>query len=252
MAQRLDVIAHRGARRTHPENTLAAFEAAARAGADGIEFDVQLSGDGVPVVMHDATVDRTTDGAGRVDELTAADLGRLDAGSWFSSEFRSEAVPTLDAVLDWAHTNTLTLHIELKDGPTMRGDGLANAVTETLERADLSHRAVLSSYNHARLVEARAREPQLRTAILYDFGLYEPWDYVRSLGASAIHCRWDWTDASLVQRARAHAIAVRAFGADDEHALHAMLHGAGAGVITPEPELALGIRARVRDAAREA
>lgn len=245
MADSLDVIAHRGARRTHPENTMAAFEAAASLGADGIEFDVQLARDGTPVVMHDETVDRTTDGTGRVDELTAIELARLDAGGWLGQEFAGEGVPFLLEVLEWARGNALTLHVELKDGPTMSGDGLAGAVVSALERTGMAERAVLSSYHHRRLVEAQAQRPDVRTAVLYDFGLHEPWDYVRSLGATGIHCRWDWVDESLVGSARARGIDVRAFGAEDESALWTVLQS-GAGVITPEPALALEIRARLQ------
>lgn len=243
MTAHLDVIGHRGLRRHAPENTIAAFEAAAELGVDGVEFDVQLTRDGVPVVLHDETVDRTTDGTGRVDGLTAAELARLDAGSWFSEGFRGEPVPTLADVLDWARTNTLTLHLELKDAPTMSGDGLVGAVAAAVEDAALWERTILSSYQHERLVEASRFRPGVRTAILFDFGLYEPWDYVRSVGAGAIHCRWDWVDVALVTAAQEQGIAVRAFGAGDPAALERVLCMAGADVITPEPAVALALRA---------
>ena len=98
-------IAHRGFSAAAPENTSVAVRKGMAVGADGCEFDVRLSRDGVVVLMHDATVDRTTDGTGRVAELTLADLRRLDAGSWKDAEFRGERVPTLGEALSMMPRN---------------------------------------------------------------------------------------------------------------------------------------------------
>src|SRR5690242_19186833 len=92
------VFAHRGASAYAPENTLAAFELARRQGAPAIEFDAKLSSDGRVVIIHDQTLERTTDGAGRVRDLSLAALRELDAGSWLSAQFRGEKIPTLDEV----------------------------------------------------------------------------------------------------------------------------------------------------------
>src|SRR6056297_841327 len=96
---RFFIWAHRGASAVAPENTLAAFTAALQAGADGIELDVHLTRDGVPVVMHDETVDRTTNGSGRIRDLSHAEIDDLDAGSWFGPRWRGEKIPTLEKVL---------------------------------------------------------------------------------------------------------------------------------------------------------
>ncbi|HET7089154.1 MAG TPA: glycerophosphodiester phosphodiesterase family protein, partial [Anaerolineae bacterium] len=93
-------LAHRGASAYAPENTLAAFRLAAEMGADGLEIDAKLSRDGAIVILHDATVDRTTSGSGRVSDLTLSQLKSLDAGSKFRSRFAGEHVPTLDEVID--------------------------------------------------------------------------------------------------------------------------------------------------------
>ena len=92
-------MAHRGARRGAPENTMAAFRLAAEMGADGLELDAQLCKDGEAVVIHDFTVDRTTDGRGRVKDFTLAELPTLEAGEWYAAEFAGQRVPTLDQVL---------------------------------------------------------------------------------------------------------------------------------------------------------
>src|SRR5690242_19713635 len=99
MPKRTQVYAHRGAKTVAPENTIPAFQEAIAQGADGIELDVQRSKDGILVVMHNFTVDETTNGKGRVADLTAAELGKLDAGSHFNAKFSNTGVPTLEEVL---------------------------------------------------------------------------------------------------------------------------------------------------------
>ena len=107
------ICAHRGASNTHPENTIAAFKEAISLGAHMIEFDVRLSKDKKLVIIHDATVDRTTNGNGKVAELTLAELKVLDAGSWKSSEFEGEKIPTLEEVLKIMPKNTwLNIHLK--------------------------------------------------------------------------------------------------------------------------------------------
>lgn len=107
------LCAHRGAMKTHPENTIPAFRAAVKAGAQMIEFDVWLTSDNKMVVLHDATVDRTTDGKGKVADLKLAEIRKLDAGSWKSSEFTGIRIPTLKEVLDMMPYNIwLNIHIK--------------------------------------------------------------------------------------------------------------------------------------------
>lgn len=110
------LCAHRGDMSTHPENTLAAFHKAILHGAQMIEFDVQLSRDKIPVIMHDATVNRTTDGRGRISDLTLAEIRALDAGSWMGAEFAGERVPTLTEALRIMPANVwLNLHLKSED-----------------------------------------------------------------------------------------------------------------------------------------
>ena len=93
------IFAHRGSKGTHPENTLASFKEAVRVGSDGIELDVHLTKDGHLVVIHDETVDRTTNGTGEIRSLTLAEIKELDAGSWFHNKYAGEKIPTLEEVL---------------------------------------------------------------------------------------------------------------------------------------------------------
>ncbi len=108
------IYAHRGASKAAPENTMPAFELAAKQGADGIETDVQLTKDQIPVLIHDENVRRTTDGIGFVQDYTYKELQELDAGSWFSSTYSNTTIPTLDQLLAWNKKKKLKLNIELK------------------------------------------------------------------------------------------------------------------------------------------
>jgi glycerophosphoryl diester phosphodiesterase len=158
-------IAHRGASRAAPGNTLAAFRLAADMGADGIEFDVHVSADGVPVVIHDFTVDRTTDGTGAVSSLTVAQLQQLDAGSTFGPAFAGERIPTLDQVLDRVDERLL-LNIELK-AAGWRDTGLEQAVVRRVLKRGLEGRCLLSSFNPLALRRASQLAPNLLTALIY-------------------------------------------------------------------------------------
>src|SRR5256712_11990174 len=115
------VIGHRGASGHAPENTLAAFGKAVSLGAAFIETDLQLSRDAHFVAIHDATVNRTTNGKGTVHDLTLAELRQLDAGSWFGSEFAGERIPTLEEILQFSNKNDVVFYLELKPGGSSGG-----------------------------------------------------------------------------------------------------------------------------------
>src|SRR5207247_1736958 len=110
------IVGHRGAMGYAPENTFASYERAVALGVDAVECDVHLSADGVPVVIHDHTLDRTTDGRGPVRDHTLEQLKRLDAGAWRGAEFAGQRLPTLDELLGWC-ASRVPLPIELKNGP---------------------------------------------------------------------------------------------------------------------------------------
>src|SRR5438045_6248035 len=116
------VIAHRGAWGNSPENTMAAFKEAVALGATFIETDLQLSRDARFVAIHDATVNRTTNGQGAVHDMTLADLRRLDAGSWFGSEFAGERIPTLVEILEFSKKNGVVFYLEIKPGSAWGGE----------------------------------------------------------------------------------------------------------------------------------
>jgi glycerophosphoryl diester phosphodiesterase len=152
--------AHRGASALAPENTMAAFSLAEAIGADGIELDVHLTADGIPVVLHDETVDRTTDGHGPVSGYSLDALRLLDAGSWFHADFSGERLPTLEEVLFWIE-GRLRLNIEIKTAAA------GQAVLDLLAHYP-QVRPLISSFDHGLLSDLRRQAPSVSLGFLSD------------------------------------------------------------------------------------
>ncbi len=158
------VIAHRGASADAPENTIVAFELALEQGADGIELDVHLSADEHPVVIHDFTLERTTDGAGPVSEHTVRELKRLDAGGWRDRRFRGQRVQTLQEVLE-RFRDRARFWVELKGGSALY-PGIEDRVVSLLEIYDVVDRALVQSFDHEAIARIRATSPEIRVGAL--------------------------------------------------------------------------------------
>lgn len=180
----LEVIAHRGASGAAPENTLAAFRRAVAMGAAMIELDVQLSRDREVVVIHDDTVDRTTDGRGPVAALDYRTLRRLDAGSWFGREFAGERIPSLAEVLAEV---PIALNVELKAGG---GADLARRVYDTVRNAGALERVVFSSFEDDALRRLRNLDRDIDLAVLRSRGtIGHARRAAQRVAATALHLR---------------------------------------------------------------
>ena len=212
------VVGHRGALALAPENTIAALEAGVRCGVDLVEFDVQRTADGVPVVIHDETLERTTSGAGRVRERTLAQIQALDAGRWFGQGFAGERVPSLDELLDWAASRTVGLMLELKQpvpgSGEPRDDELVPAVLETVRSHRLLERTLFISFDHPSIAWLLALEPSARSALLSDGpALVDPLAPARAVsGTLGLHVRWRWVSKELCDTAHAAGLHVHAWG----------------------------------------
>lgn len=159
------IIGHRGAMGHAPENTLASFKKGMELGADVLEFDVHLSRDGVIVVMHDAVVNRTTDGSGLISEMTLSELKQLDAGSWFGREFAGERIPTLEETLEWV-AGRIDLAIEIK-GRQKPQEGIERAVVEMIRAHEMVDKTMVISFHHPSVRAVKKIEPGIATGILY-------------------------------------------------------------------------------------
>ncbi len=211
------MVAHRGAGRLAPENTLAAIRLGRSFGYRMIEVDVKLSGDGVAFLLHDATLDRTTSGTGRA-ELPWAELSRLDAGAWHSPAYVGEPIPTLLAVARWCAANEVACNIEIKPMP---GRERETGAAVALDAADFwrgqAVQPMLSSFSMAALLAAREAVPALARAHLFDRGaLPGDWaDRLERLECAALDC--DYRDATpeVVALAHRQGLAVMTYTAND-------------------------------------
>lgn len=173
-------VAHRGYSSVAPENTLAAVAAGMRTGAEYVEIDVHTTADGLPVVLHDQTVDRTTEGSGDVAVLPGAQVTALDAGSWFSPAFAGQNLPTFAQVLDLLETGSSTLLLELK-GPETSAE--VERVVDMVVEAGLEDRVVLQSFDVAALRSAREHAPQIPRGLLRGSLDADPVAVAQDLGA---------------------------------------------------------------------
>lgn len=227
------ILGHRGAMGLAPENTLPSFRKAIEASADGVEFDVQLSADGVPVVIHDEKVDRTTDGRGKVNELSVRELEKLDAGRFFSDKFVETRLPLLKEVLEVIQGMDI-INLELKNG-NVRYEGMEEKVIEMTREFGVFDKTVFSSFNHYSLKKLKEIEPAARTGVLYMAGIYQPWEYARKLGAEAIHPYYAAVVPDIVEECHKQEMAVNVFGVNESETIRKLLMMGVDAIITDYP-----------------
>jgi glycerophosphoryl diester phosphodiesterase len=210
-------IAHRGAGRLAPENTLAAFRLGAAHGYAAFECDVKLSADGVPFLLHDATLERTTDGMGVAGERPWAELSRLDAGSWHGRAWAGEPIPTFDAIASFCLRNGHALNIEIKPTPGQERLTGEVAAREAARRwAGQATPPLLSSFKPEALEGARAAAPGLPRALLLD-SLHEGWfEQAQALGCVAVVANFNVYQRDMVERLHAAGLWALAYTVNDE------------------------------------
>lgn len=214
LAGRTLVFGHRGAKADAPMNTIPAFELALAQGADGIELDVHRSKDGALVIVHDFTVDETTDGEGAVKDMTLAELKSLDAGRWFDARFTGVTIPTLDEVFE-AVGNKLYINVEIKS-ISPETDGIEALVAETITRHNMGSRVLLSSFNPLALRRFRDHLPDVPIGFLYQRGEYEDiWGLMDHMPHEARHPHETMIDAAYMQWARENGFCVNTWTVND-------------------------------------
>lgn len=235
------VYAHRGASSAAPENTLVSDEVARRAGAEWIEDDVQPSRDGVPYVLHDDTVDRTTDGTGRIRDLTAAQLDALDAGSWFAPSYAGTRLPTLAAQLEDLRTRGGRLLLEIK-GPHTREE-VARIVREVRDHG-MTDRVLVQSFEVDALRLTRELAPELPLALLRSTLDADPVATARDLRLAAYNPSDDALSArpGVVRELHAAGVAVNVWTVDRPDRWKALTAAGVDGIITNRPAELAGWR----------
>lgn len=234
------IIAHRGFSSKYPENSMLSFIKAAEVGADGIEIDVHLSKDKVPVVIHDETVNRTTYKKGYVKDNTLAWLKSANkSNSIFKKDL--EPIPTLKEVLEWIMPTNLILNIEFKNDK-IDYEGIENIVIDMIRRYKMEDRVILSSFNHCSLKVCMDIDNTIETAVLYSENMFQPWNYAKSLHATAIHPNRKFTTADLIIESQKSDIAVRPWTVNEPKTMKQFIELNCAGIITDDPERAFKIR----------
>lgn len=236
------VIAHRGASAYAPENTLAAFRLAADQGAHAIELDAKLSADGIVVVHHDLTLDRTTNGSGPLSQFTAAELTALDAGAKFDPQFQGEPLPTLEQVFDAVGQKVL-INVELTNY-AHPGDDLVAKTVDLVRRFSLESRVIFSSFLPHNLAKAGRLLPESKRAMLSQPGL-RGW-LARSFltlrsAPQALHPYFSDVTAGSVAHEHRRGRLVNPWTVNDPAELRRLSEAGVDGLITDDPPAALRV-----------
>ena len=214
-------VAHRGASRDAPENTLAAFRLALDLGARALECDARRSRDGYLVVMHDQAVDRTTDGRGTVESLTLDEIRRFDAGRWFGAQFAGERIPLLEEVLQLARGRAV-VKLEIKNDPTPSA-GIEQQIVDLVHRLGMAGEVLVMSFDHECIRTVHALAPHLATGIIYTARLADAPGAARAAGADALCPNWCYVSRRDVDGAHTAGLRISVWTVDDENALRGCL-----------------------------
>ncbi|MFC7320779.1 glycerophosphodiester phosphodiesterase [Halobacillus campisalis] len=204
------IYAHRGASNLAPENTMPAFQLACESGAEGIEIDVQLTKDRVPVIIHDENVRRTTNGTGLVQEYTCEQIKKLDAGSWYSTKFSDCSIVTLDEFLCWFKTLPMLLNLELKTN-VIEYKGIERLVYDALQSHQMLDRTVISSFNFNSIKTINEIDPHVQTAFLTSKKRHNLVKFAKKLGTTSLHVRYRLLDKKLVKDCHKNKLSLRVY-----------------------------------------
>ena len=224
-------IAHRGASSYAPENTFAAFDLAIEMGARHLELDVHFSRDGHLVVIHDDTVDRTTDGSGTVTTHSLAALTALDAGAWFDPRFKGARIPTLGAVLE-RYKGQAHLHVEIKG----HSADLAQRIVDLIRSHGMGAAVTITSFQKAKLEDTRAYAPELPTGWLVGEASDTIVAQARAMGLTQLCPRAGTVTPELVNRLHADGFVVRAWGVATEELMRQVVTAGADGMTVNFPD----------------
>ena len=216
-------IGHRGASAIAPENTMAAFREAIAVGADGIEFDVRLTRDGVPVVIHDGTLRRTGGLPHRVADLTWSEIAKVDVGSWFAESFANETVPSLAELFTLFESNNSTLYLEMKCDSSGEQRPLGEACIKLIDEHSLKNRVVIECFQLPALKILKEIDSEIKTVALFEPTFSNPSVFsdqriikrATEVGAAALALHHRLARASLVQKAKLAGLHVAVWTVDD-------------------------------------
>jgi glycerophosphoryl diester phosphodiesterase len=211
------IIGHRGASAVAPENTMAAFREAIAVGADGIEFDVRLARDGVPVVIHDSSLRRTGGLNKRVADPSSQEISKVDVGSWFAPRFTNESVPSLSELFTLFQSNNASLYLEMKCDSPAEYKPLAEACCQMIEEYSFKERVVVECFQLAALQILKEIDSEIKTAALFDRVFTDQSVITRAtqIGAMAVALHHRLARRELVEKSKQVGLHVAVWTVDD-------------------------------------
>ncbi|MBP0724392.1 glycerophosphodiester phosphodiesterase [Bacillus sp. RG28] len=233
----VQIFGHRGAAGTFPENTMVSFKACEKFRTDGIELDVQLTSDGEIVVIHDETINRTSNGKGYVKDFTLSQLKQFDFSNNFKEKVGFCEIPTLKEVFDWAQNNDFYINIELKNDK-IPYHGLEERVINLIRQYEIEERIIISSFNHKSMFKLHLMAPDIETGVLYYRKKNEPWKLAEEFKTKAVHPNYkSITDEQIIETLN-HHIAVRPYTVNDPFIMKRLIALNCTAIITDYPEIA--------------
>ena len=237
------IWAHRGASGYAPENTIAAFKLAVEQGADGVELDVHMSSDGKLMVCHDETVDRTSNGTGRIVDMTCQELKTLDFSNGIAG-YSNSRIPTLREVYGLLKPTGLTINVEIKCDVVIYY-GIWDELIKLEREMGMQGRIIYSSFNHFVLAELRKLDPSCNIGLLYSEGMVDPWVYANYLHANAIHPHFIAASApGVIPGCKSHGVEVHPWTCNDAQVISDLAAAGVEAVITNFPDKAREVIAR--------
>ncbi len=236
------VIAHRGFSSKFPENSMLAFEQAVALGADGVEFDVQLSADGVPVIFHDESLQRITGDNLLVKDLTLRELKTLEISYKFYGQCPAQRIPTLEEYFTLVQGLDFLSILELKTAIFEYPD-IEQKVVTLIDAFRLNNQVILSSFNHYSLLRCKRLAPDLPYGILYECRIAEPQNYAASLGMQYLHPDYRFLSNEELKKYEAVGIKTNPWTVDEPEDIRYLLGQKNVfAIITNKPDLAMALR----------
>lgn len=241
----VNIIAHRGANKRAPQNTLPAFQKAIEMGTDGFETDVHLTLDGVPVICHNYTIDETSNGTGEIEKMTLEQLKTYDFGAYYHKDFRGTTLPTLEEFLQLAQGKGLKiLNIELKpEKNDARRETLVRKTLELVKQYELEDALLISSFSTEILDYIKQIAPEVKTAFLYPTGytkahlaVFPPFKEMKKMACFAAHPHKLCIRGDFVKKAHENGLQVNVWTVDEAEEIREMIKAGVDGIITDCPD----------------
>lgn len=238
------IYAHRGYSSKYPENTLLAFQRAMESGCDGLEFDVHLTKDKELVVIHDFTLDRTTNKVGKISDFTLEEIKNIKALNRYSYDSDLCYIPSLQDVFDLVKNynlssgKTIELNIEIKAGSRIYA-GIEKIVAETIKKYEYYENSIVSSFDHHSLVKIKEIDPSIKTGVLTNASMYNPWEYYNQLNVDYIHPHFFTINLDFIKEALSHGYKINTYTVDNSDMIQQLSQCGVLGIITNYPNINL-------------